>query len=107
MIKETPRTHTVQKESEYPMITIDEPIDEAYYEEKQEDNKLPQERTSYFFIELLICSLLLWSLLFVKGTNYGTQLTTMVKHTLQQEEIQNQTVQEVIKELEAALKQVF
>lgn len=100
MIKESPRLS--KQEDEYTLLDIE-----------QSDESLPTEintpsegHTSYFFIELLICSLLLWSLLFIKDTNYGIQFTTIVKQTLQ-EEIQNQTAQEVIKEVERALKQVL
>lgn len=103
MIKESPRTSKMQEEDNYSLMNeIEQPLDVETTEVKSSS----EVKTSYFFIELLICSLLLWSLLFIRGTNYGLQFTTLVKQTLQ-EEIQNQTVQEMIKEVEEVITQVL
>ncbi|MBE6022834.1 MAG: hypothetical protein E7231_06325 [Cellulosilyticum sp.] len=73
------------------------------------NEKLPQEselKVSRFFIELFICSILLWSLLFMKQSSYNEQIGITINRMINQE-IQTEWVQNLIKELEVAVKQIL
>ncbi len=63
-------------------------------------------KVNRLFIELLICSLLLWSLLFIKQSPYENQVTQIIKQVLEQN-IQSELVQEFVEELETAVKQIL
>lgn len=112
MIKESSRMPRLPEEDDYQIVDIDQPMHYRSDDlmEYSSDNSMDyvsnttflEEKTSYFFIELLVCSVLIWSLLFIKNTEFAT----MIKNTLQQE-IQNPTVHELIQEVEDTLKQVF
>lgn len=65
-----------------------------------------QTQLSYFFIELFVCSLLLWSLLFISQSEWGTRVSLYVGNLLE-EECSIQAVQAFEGKLEEAIKQMI
>ena len=72
----------------------------------QKQSKEAERHTSYFFIELFICSLLLWSLLFMSKSNLGIRITSYVSHILK-EECSIEVVQAFEIKLKEAIKQII
>lgn len=112
MVEETQRPYTLNDD-----INLEDTIDTDEILNQKElpkieqafDEKQSQEQTlkiNCFFIELFICSLLLWSLLFIKQSLYSNQLTATIKQVLGQN-IESVYIQEFKEELETTIKQIF
>ena len=61
---------------------------------------------SYFFVELFICSLLLWSLLFMSKSEIGVKVVSYVENILE-EECGIEKVQVFEEKLEDAIRQII
>ena len=111
MIEETSRNYATPIENiedEKQAFEVKDAVD-VNEPEKAFDEKLPQEselKVNRFFIQLFICSLLLWSLLFMKDTRYEHQVTQTIKQVLKQN-IQSEPIQDFISEVEVAVKQIL
>lgn len=64
------------------------------------------KRSALFLGQLLICSLLLWSLLFIKESIYGKECMSNITQILTQN-IEIEPVQRVVNELTVAIKQIL
>lgn len=64
------------------------------------------KRRALFLGQLLICSLLLWSLLFIKESTYGKKYMSNINQILTQN-IEIEPVQRVVNELTVAIKQIL
>ena len=64
------------------------------------------KRGTLFLVQLLICSLLLWSLLFIKESIYGTEYMSNLTKILTQN-IEIEPVQRVVNQLTVAIKQIL
>lgn len=74
-----------------------------------DDAKPSQEveaHLSYFFIELFICSLLLWSLLFMSKSEIGVEAASYMENILE-EKCSIEMVQAFEVKLEEAIKQII
>lgn len=70
------------------------------------ENLNPRNGTSLFFIQLLISSILIWSLLFIKDSYYGKQAINSLNQILSQE-INVEPVEKVVNNLTLAVKQIL
>lgn len=85
-------------------------------EEVEENNSLQlvedsaniaqDRRISVFFIQLLICSVLIWSLLFMKDGPYGQQIINELNKILS-ENIKVAPIEQAIDSLTVAVKQIL
>lgn len=64
------------------------------------------KRGTLFLVQLLICSLLLWSLLFIKESIYGKEYMSNLTKILTQN-IEIEPVQRVVNQLTVAIKQIL
>lgn len=69
-------------------------------------NLMRNRRTSLVFIQLLICSILIWSLLFMKDSPYGKPMIHELNQLLS-EDIKFAPVEQVIKRLTEAVEQIL
>lgn len=110
MIEETPRT----KNSRFEEIIDEDQVSNSVsmVQEEQDSNlsmsetPISEVKTSRLFIELLVCSLLIWSLLFIKQSAYESQVIQTIKQVLDQE-MQYEPIQDLVKEIEIAVKQIL
>lgn len=72
----------------------------------EEGLNIQGRRWNLFFIQLLISSLLIWSLLFIKDSSYGEQLFASLNEVLSQN-INVEPVEQVINDLMVAVKQIL
>ena len=118
MIEETTRTknnHLDANEVNYEsnetiddgaLYHIDSPMNELEEQKALSEVRNDKMKVSRLFVELLVCSLLLWSLLFIKQSHYEEQVTQTIKQVLNQN-IQSEPLQEFVEKIETAVKQIF
>lgn len=73
---------------------------------KSSINLTENNRTSLVFIQLLICSMLIWSLLFMKDSSYGKPMIHKLNQILS-EDIKFEPVEQVVKRLTETIEQIL
>lgn len=99
--EETPKSHEYKE-----VQKNEEPVKGNPVQNTSADSKDLTGRTSYLFAELLICSLLIWSLLFLKDSSYGKTIMDSISHMLSQN-INIEPVESVINTLSEAARQIL
>lgn len=109
MIEETPRI----KNSGFEDIIDDNLlqdstslIEESTEKLSRSDTQVNEVKSSRLFIEILVCSLLLWSMLFIKQSKYEEHVTQTIKQVLDTK-MQNGPIQEFVEKLETAVQQIL
>lgn len=88
---------------------IEEPSQQVIEPMGRDEEAIPQQaqlRVNAFFIELFICSLLLWGVLFIRESVYGKQLMLTIDHLLNQQ-VTIAPIETLISEIEVAVKQIL
>lgn len=96
-VEESSRHIDVEEEGNSTSLNIDKLNEQGLNESK---------RGTLFLVQLLICSLLLWSLLFIKESIYGTEYMSNLTKILTQN-IEIEPVQRVVNQLTVAIKQIL
>lgn len=97
-VEESSRYIDVEEEDNSTSLNIDKLNEQGL----NEQNK----RGTLFLVQLLICSLLLWSLLFIKESIYGKEYMSNLTQILTQN-IEIEPVQRVVNQLTVAIKQIL
>ena len=112
MIEESQRTQSTlgenlkAEDADMELTSLGEAAAQPLEVEREVGRQETETSGSRFFIELLICSILLWALLFAKQNVYGQSLLSQLKPLLVQE-IESETLQNFISEAEEAIKQIL
>lgn len=112
MIEETTRSEKVilEKQNHENLFSESQDLEEILGEERlsiePSSDTAGEIKISYLFLEFLVCSLLLWSLIFIKQSPRGSEITFTLQNILS-EESQSAHVQEFIEDFEAAIKQIL
>ena len=96
-VEESSRHIDVEEEGNSTSLNIDKLNEQGLNESK---------RGTLFLVQLLICSLLLWSLLFIKESIYGKEYMSNLTKILTQN-IEIEPVQRVVNQLTVAIKQIL
>ena len=109
MIEETPRIKNIIDEEVMEEDLVQNPLTQIQEQDISapiSESQFNEFKSSRLFMELLICSLLLWSILFIKQSVYERQVVQTIKQVLDQS-VQSQPIQAFVEELETAVKQIL